>query len=421
MEKIAVIKPSVGTSRGAGVLPITKRATENEIKNMLMTWRSNLIVQEVIQQHPKIKKIHPESINSVRVMSFLKENECHIISACLRVGRDGSFVDNWGKGGLSCGIDENGVCKSPFYDKMGTAYAKHPNGFDPNGFQIPGYENLVTLIKKYHLKFPMLRLISWDFAIGPDGNPIFIEWNMKGDTQLHQLSNGPLYGEHTREILDEFFSHAYKEVKKGSVQYNEFLNHVEVTGCSPDVTEVQIEPEINGKPVTVIAAKAFLGNKVITSVAMADTIERIEYQAFFGCSSLKAVRPSKNLAVVGDGAFTNCYAIESLDLESVVTVEQKAFYNCIAMKTASLGDRAKSVGYRAFCGCTDLERFTAGKAFHTIEERAFQNCENLREVNIDAEEISVFARAFLKCGKFSKDDLKKKCVFKGTNCFKGCI
>lgn len=63
---------------------------------------------------------------------------------------------------------------------------------------------------------------------------------------------------------------------------------------------------------------------------------------------VKAFKDKNYMTVIGDGAFTNCYRIETMDMESVVTVEQKAFYNCIAMKSVKLGDRAEIVGYRAF-------------------------------------------------------------------------
>ena len=81
------------------------------------------------------------------------------------------------------------------------------------------------MIKKQHLHFPQLRLISWDFSIDAEENPIFIEWNMKGDSQLHQYNNGPLYGEKTWEVLDEYFSHVYKEIEQDGVIYREFIDH----------------------------------------------------------------------------------------------------------------------------------------------------------------------------------------------------
>ena len=48
----------------------------------------------------------------------------------------------------------------------------------------------------------MTKLISWDFAIGVDGEPILIEANLSfGQIDFHQLCNGPIFKEMTDEIL----------------------------------------------------------------------------------------------------------------------------------------------------------------------------------------------------------------------------
>ena len=51
------------------------------------------------------------------------------------------------------------------------------------------------------------RLISWDFAIGQDGEPILIELNLTyGGLSTHLLSNGPLFGDRTPEILARVYN-----------------------------------------------------------------------------------------------------------------------------------------------------------------------------------------------------------------------
>ena len=42
---------------------------------------------------------------------------------------------------------------------------------------------------------------------------------------------------------------------------------------------------------------------------------------------VKAFKDKNYMTVIGDGAFTNCYRIETMDMESVVTVEQKVHEN----------------------------------------------------------------------------------------------
>lgn len=422
-EKIAVMKPAMGTSRGSGLRPIGRRVTKNEVKRMLLTWRPDIEVQEIIRQHPALASIHDKSVNTIRVLSMLRGDRCEIISACLRAGRGGVFVDGGNRGGLNCGIGMDGRLKGPFHDKWGNVYEKHPDrDFDPEGFAVPGFQNLIEVIKKQHLHFPQLRLISWDFSIDADENPVFIEWNMKGDTQLHQYNNGPLYGEKTREILDEFFSSAFKEVEKDGVIYREFIDHAEAGGALPETEELVIASEINGKPVTKVSGRAFFRNEKIRSADLGQSVREIEYLAFFGCSALEEVKFPEGLEIIGEAAFANCAALKGLmTMNNVTQVMQRAFLNCSSIETVTLGDKIQRLEFRAFSGCKSLREFSAGISMRRIEDRAFQGCSLLQKVDLKAEKITALARSFLNCASLQKEPIEKKCGFVGINCFKGCL
>ena len=72
---------------------------------------------------------------------------------------------------------------------------------------MPGYDKCVELAKKLACRFyGVSRLISWDFAIGKDAEPILIEMNISfGEIDFHQLCNGPILGDDTDDILKEIF------------------------------------------------------------------------------------------------------------------------------------------------------------------------------------------------------------------------
>ena len=57
-----------------------------------------------------------------------------------------------------------------------------------------------------HPKFPHFRLVAWDFAIDRTETPVLIEVNFN-DAGLEslQLTNGPVFGSRTEEILSEVF------------------------------------------------------------------------------------------------------------------------------------------------------------------------------------------------------------------------
>ena len=75
-----------------------------------------------------------------------------------------------------------------------------------DGYQLPGYKEACELVKRAHPMVSHFKLVSWDIAIDENGSPIMIEANLaKGSSEVHQLNNGPLFGDDTKKILDEVF------------------------------------------------------------------------------------------------------------------------------------------------------------------------------------------------------------------------
>ncbi|WP_161485689.1 hypothetical protein [Gracilibacillus timonensis] len=50
-------------------------------------------------------------------------------------------------------------------------------------------------------------MVSWDYAIDKNGDPVLIEANIPtGQIDFHQINIGPIFGEYTEKVLD----HVYK-------------------------------------------------------------------------------------------------------------------------------------------------------------------------------------------------------------------
>ena len=70
------------------------------------------------------------------------------------------------------------------------------------GYQIPKYSEAVDLCKKLHTELLYFDLVSWDIAISSQSEVYLIEYNILGPSiDLHQLSNGPLFGDLTDEVI----------------------------------------------------------------------------------------------------------------------------------------------------------------------------------------------------------------------------
>ena len=109
-------------------------------------------------------------------------------------------------GGIACGVDDNGVLKSVAYDQQYNRYEIHPNGHQFAGTKIPGFQKAKELVYTLHRRFGHFRIISWDIAIAPDHSPVIIEFNLTPQSiDLHQINNGPLFGDLTESVLMEAF------------------------------------------------------------------------------------------------------------------------------------------------------------------------------------------------------------------------
>lgn len=199
-------KKATNSCGGHGVHFFDLTTTAEDFKEWLKQ-TDNVTVQEVIQQHDTLNSIHAKSINTIRMMSMFLDGKTIILSSLLRMGAGGSRVDNGSSGGVFCGIDENGCLRETGYYTNGRACKQHPQGTVFKGFKVVGYDRCREIIEKIAGRmFTATRLVSWDFAIGTDGEPILIEANLTyGGLSTHLLSNGPLFGDMTPDILDRVF------------------------------------------------------------------------------------------------------------------------------------------------------------------------------------------------------------------------
>ncbi len=204
-----ICKPTLETGSGRGIRFWSVAEKYDEIIAFLEDKaQKDYIVQAVINQHHELNRVHKSSLNTIRIVSVLMDEGVHILSSCLRMGTDGSRVDNVTAGGISCGIRDDGTLKEyAFSYYSGNKFDTHPQGLTFKGYKVPGYDKAIELIKKAHPIIGHFRLVSWDIAIDENGDAVLIEANMRnGGINLHQFSNGPLFGDLTDEVLNEIFN-----------------------------------------------------------------------------------------------------------------------------------------------------------------------------------------------------------------------
>lgn len=200
-------------SQGKGVYKVTKETLGD--RESLETLHQTLlngsyIFQEALDQHPEVSAIYPDSINTIRMDTFVHDDgHAEPLSAIMRFGGNGHHVDNMCKGGCFVAIDfETGRLKglgSSLLEHGGMVYEGHPTtGFRFDGFQVPFFQAAKSLAAKAALVAPGNRLVGWDIAVLADGLAI-VEGNDNYGKSIQEMAYGG-YRRHPTfaRILEQF-------------------------------------------------------------------------------------------------------------------------------------------------------------------------------------------------------------------------
>ena len=203
----SILKPTLGSNSGRDVVMLSVKNGITNINNRTIEeifniYGKNFVIEELVNQHPSMASLNPSSINTLRVISFRKDNEILICKIICRIGKPGNIMDNFAQGGMACNVKNDGFLDNYAYTKVfserrNTTYT----GITLNKFQIPGLSGVIDFVKKAHLAIPHFLLLAWDIAIGENSEPIFIEYNTNFDNGIAIELGQALFGNYTDEIL----------------------------------------------------------------------------------------------------------------------------------------------------------------------------------------------------------------------------
>ena len=137
------------------------------------------ILEDNIEQHPALKKLYPNAVNSMRFITVLdKDGEPHLLYIVQKMGLGGSIIDN------NCLFTpvgpETGKILYPAHSGdtiKGIIYEEHPDThIKIQGYQIPFVKEAVQMVLEAAKVTPQIRYVGWDVATTPNG-PAIIEGN----------------------------------------------------------------------------------------------------------------------------------------------------------------------------------------------------------------------------------------------------
>ena len=105
-----------------------------------------------------------------------------------------------------------------------------------------------------------------------------------------------------------------------------------VTNCFQSATSVDVPAEVDGVTISGIQEGAFSQCFLLESLTLPDTITTIQDSAFYGCSVLKKLEIPDSVTAMGKGTMEACIALTDVKLPSTLdTLPTSTFYGCTAL------------------------------------------------------------------------------------------
>lgn len=198
-QEEAVKKPTRGTGGGMGVVILN---TENFNG---FSDEKDFIVQERIINQEDIRALNPASLNTMRVITYICNDQYYHAPIAMRLGCGTSRLDNITSGGICVGVKDDGqLCSHAYTEYCVEKYPKHPyTGIFFDGYQIRNVDKVIQAAIECHKRTPHMRMGSWDFTLNDEGKATLVEVNLTGQSVCFpQYTHGRcLFGENTREML----------------------------------------------------------------------------------------------------------------------------------------------------------------------------------------------------------------------------
>ena len=189
---VVIAKPVRG-EQGKGVLKINGIGSSEFRDLLLQKDKIPFVLEELISNSAEIAAINPSSLNTVRAYTLIKKDgTTEILAIMLRVGKAGSYVDNWGSGGVGYNFDiKTGICVDFGRDKKNNPYVYHPgSNVQMIGYKLPRFDELKKLIVEMSQLVPSARFVGWDIAFTPNGFDL-VEMNCPGGHDFLQAFGKP--------------------------------------------------------------------------------------------------------------------------------------------------------------------------------------------------------------------------------------
>ncbi len=182
-----IVKPCDG-KLGRGIFKVYKDDDHRDDRKLYDDCVKNrALLEQCIESCDELKALHPQSLNTIRIVTVSNKEKACVFSGVLRTGVGDSVVDNSHAGGVSAQINvKNGIVESDGSDTHNNRYVSHPDSdIQFKGFQVPRWNQLVDACCEA-AKQTGNPITGWDVVIDCQGEVEFVEANYGPDLDMMQ-------------------------------------------------------------------------------------------------------------------------------------------------------------------------------------------------------------------------------------------
>lgn len=309
------------------------------------------------------------------------------------------------------------------------------------------------LVKVLILVFSLCMMLSVATACGPQEkkheHTFLSEWTSLGDYHWKaatcECDEKKDYQKHTlnEESICTVCNSIVTSRNGVYYEFSDDLTYAIAVASTETESEIVIEQEYLGVPVTAIADRAFSGSEVITSISihsgitsigeralhnckvlneinvaeenpayktiegdlysidgktiiqyaigkqqeqvtLNDEVEKIANYAFWGCKTMTSVVVPDNVTAVGNYSFSYCSALNELQIgNGVKTIGHDAFYAC-GLESVTVPNNVISLGGCVFAWNTALKTASIGSGVVSAEDGWFRSCPSIQEIEVSS-------------------------------------
>lgn len=209
-------------------------------------------------------------------------------------------------------------------------------------------------------------------------------------------------------------------IKLKSIILKNNINRIDdnaFNGCSNLIS-------VTSTTLTSIGNNAFCNCSNLTSITFNSSINTIGKEAFYNCNKLKTINLPSDLILIDNSTFNLCKNLLSIEIKAnVKSINDNAFSGCEKLKSVTFGSGSslQYIGKGAFKDCKILSSISLNKKINTIDVSAFANCSTLKTVSFNGTELTAINDfAFCNCSNLLSISIPSSVKYIGKSAFQGC-